>query len=160
LADDAEFQLCAIFARAIGRRRPRRAACAVCRLVLLRHETKNRVVCNIGGIANVSLLPANCELEQVRAWDTGPGNMIIDEAARHFFNLPCDPNGSLADGAHEDDGSSTSIEAIRFSHVFRPKRRGVKSLAPFFHPFSIARAGTRQENRTGKRHPKRARVAR
>ena len=33
---------------------------------------------NIGGIGNVTVLPANCTLEQVFAFDTGPGNMVID----------------------------------------------------------------------------------
>ena len=69
--------------------------------VLLRSST-NRVICNIGGIANVSILPANCELESVRAWDCGPGNMLIDEAARRYLGLNCDPNGKFADGGEED----------------------------------------------------------
>ena len=62
----------------------------------LLHPTRDRVILNLGGIANVTVLPANCELEQVRAWDTGPGNMIIDALAQHFFNVPFDENGALA----------------------------------------------------------------
>lgn len=63
---------------------------------LLRHGTKNRVVLNIGGIANVSILPANCTLEQVRAWDTGPGNMAIDLVMQKFFGIPYDAGGEIA----------------------------------------------------------------
>lgn len=63
---------------------------------LLRHPTRNRVVQNIGGIANCTLLPAGAELGDVRAWDTGPGNMIIDECARRLFGAPRDEGGSLA----------------------------------------------------------------
>ena len=64
--------------------------------VLLRHETKNRVVCNIGGIANVSILPAACTLGEVRAWDTGPGNMALDEFMRRGSGVPFDAGGALA----------------------------------------------------------------
>ena len=64
--------------------------------VTLRHESRDRVVLNIGGIANVTILPANCELKSVRAWDTGPGNMIIDALAQQFFGVAFDENGALA----------------------------------------------------------------
>ena len=40
------------------------------------HETRGLL--NIGGIANITVLPANCTLETVAASDTGPGNMVID----------------------------------------------------------------------------------
>ncbi len=64
--------------------------------VLLRSETKNRVALNIGGIANATILPANCALERVRAWDTGPGNMVIDACAQALFGVAYDKNGELA----------------------------------------------------------------
>jgi anhydro-N-acetylmuramic acid kinase len=64
--------------------------------VLLRHESRNRVALNVGGIANATILPANCELNQVRAWDTGPGNMVIDACAQALFDLDYDKNGELA----------------------------------------------------------------
>ena len=45
---------------------------------LFRHPEKTRAVQNIGGIANVTLLPGGGRLEDIIAFDTGPGNMIID----------------------------------------------------------------------------------
>ena len=62
----------------------------------LRHPTRDRAILNIGGIANVTILPANCDLERVRAWDCGPGNMIMDELAQQFFGAAFDENGELA----------------------------------------------------------------
>jgi len=46
--------------------------------LLYRSENKNIVLQNIGGIGNATLLLKNCKLEDVIAFDTGPGNMIID----------------------------------------------------------------------------------
>ena len=64
--------------------------------VTLRHSTRDRVILNIGGIANVTVLPAGCDLSAVRAWDSGPGNMVIDALAQQFFGVPFDKNGALA----------------------------------------------------------------
>jgi anhydro-N-acetylmuramic acid kinase len=47
-------------------------------------DTMSRAVQNIGGIANVTYLPRGGTLEDVVAFDTGPGNMVIDEAMRRL----------------------------------------------------------------------------
>ena len=47
--------------------------------LLFRSATKSRVALNIGGIANITVLPKNARPEQVIAFDTGPGNMVIDQ---------------------------------------------------------------------------------
>jgi anhydro-N-acetylmuramic acid kinase len=45
---------------------------------LFRDKKRNRAIQNIGGIANVTYLPADCRPDDIVAFDTGPGNMIID----------------------------------------------------------------------------------
>ena len=50
--------------------------------VLFRHTRLPRAVQNIGGIANVTFLPRQCHREDVIAFDTGPGNMVIDGVVR------------------------------------------------------------------------------
>ena len=49
--------------------------------VLLRHKSRGRCIQNIGGIGNVTYIPPKASWEEVIAFDTGPGNMIIDELA-------------------------------------------------------------------------------
>jgi len=49
--------------------------------LLYRHPRRGRVALNIGGIANVTVIPAGARPEQVIAFDTGPGNMVIDTVA-------------------------------------------------------------------------------
>lgn len=52
--------------------------------LLFRHPTINRVALNIGGIANLTAIPAGSGPEAVFAFDTGPGNMVIDQLVEHF----------------------------------------------------------------------------
>lgn len=46
--------------------------------LLYRQENRTVALQNIGGIGNVTILPKNCTLDQVTAFDTGPGNMVMD----------------------------------------------------------------------------------
>lgn len=59
---------------------------------------------NLGGIGNVTVLPAHCATDEVFAFDTGPGNMVIDGFMRTFFGKPYDENGCTAKkGAAQQD---------------------------------------------------------
>ena len=64
--------------------------------VLYRHRRYGRIVQNLGGIANLSAIPPRAMPESVIAFDTGPGNMVIDAVTEHLFGRPFDRNGRLA----------------------------------------------------------------
>jgi anhydro-N-acetylmuramic acid kinase len=66
--------------------------------MLFRSATKNRVALNIGGIANITYLPKGATPEQVVAFDTGPGNMVIDQLVGVFTKGKdaFDKNGFIA----------------------------------------------------------------
>lgn len=66
--------------------------------LLYSESGKNIALQNIGGIGNITFLPANGNVDQILAFDTGPGNMIIDALVSIFTNnqLTYDKGGSIA----------------------------------------------------------------
>jgi anhydro-N-acetylmuramic acid kinase len=62
----------------------------------LRSASSHRASLNIGGIANITVLPRACSLDEVYAFDTGPGNMIIDGLMRSLFRREFDAGGETA----------------------------------------------------------------
>jgi anhydro-N-acetylmuramic acid kinase len=63
---------------------------------IFRSAKVSRVLLNLGGIANLTALPAACTIEQVLAFDTGPANMVIDRCMQQLFSRPLDRNGLVA----------------------------------------------------------------
>lgn len=63
---------------------------------LFRHETIHRVLINLGGIANVTLLPARNQRSPIISTDTGPANTLINEAMSLYFGKDFDDQGSIA----------------------------------------------------------------
>lgn len=64
--------------------------------ILFLDQEISRSLHNIGGISNLTYLQVGSSLEEVIAFDTGPGNMIIDYFAKKFFSLPYDASGDIA----------------------------------------------------------------
>lgn len=92
--------------------------------LLFRDEKESRVALNIGGIANITWLPAGCRPEDVIAFDTGPGNMVVDQLMAHFTGgrETFDRDGAFAAGGqvHPD-----IVEQLLEDEYFR--RRPPKS---------------------------------
>ena len=81
--------------------------------VLFRDSRNNRLLQNIGGIANVTILEKACRLEDVYAFDNGPGNMMIDEAMLKLYKKKYDNNG--------DVGRSGNVISSLFSELMSHK---------------------------------------
>lgn len=63
---------------------------------LFAHPRRARVLQNIGGIGNLAAIPAGAPADKLVAFDTGPGNMVIDALTTRLFHRPCDRGGRLA----------------------------------------------------------------
>ena len=74
--------------------------------IMHRHPKLNRIFQNIGGIANLTFLPADASPEDIIAFDTGPGNMIIDGLMEYYSNgkLRYDEDGETAAKGTVDRG--------------------------------------------------------
>jgi anhydro-N-acetylmuramic acid kinase len=64
--------------------------------LLYRDAKIGRIALNLGGIANLSAISAAASRNQIVAFDTGPGNMVIDALAEQLFGLACDRDGLIA----------------------------------------------------------------
>ena len=101
---------------------------------LLTHPTKSRAIQNIGGIGNVTYLPANAEAEQVLGFDTGPGNMLIDRAAHWKTSgvLDFDRHGQLAEAGKIDYDLLDFLLDHPFLLVAPPKSAGREQFGAAF----------------------------
>ncbi len=63
---------------------------------LFRDARIGRIVQNIGGIANLTAIPAGAAVTDVVAFDTGPGNMVIDAVTEKLFGKTFDRGGRIA----------------------------------------------------------------
>lgn len=64
--------------------------------ILFTNKIKSRVLINIGGIANLTYLKKNGKIDDVIAFDTGPGNMLIDGFCKKLFGVEFDKDSKIA----------------------------------------------------------------
>jgi anhydro-N-acetylmuramic acid kinase len=91
------------------------------------HRKKLRVLQNIGGIANLTILPPGTNLsrtERVIAFDTGPGNMVIDACVQKLFGRSYDGNGAVAAKGRVIESALKRSLAEPFFRLATPKTAG------------------------------------
>ncbi|MGH4139127.1 anhydro-N-acetylmuramic acid kinase AnmK [Clostridium sp.] len=92
--------------------------------ILYRSPDKNRLLQNIGGVGNVTVIPKNADINDVIAFDTGPGNMIIDEICEKLFKVKYDFNGDIARSGEVDKGMLNDLMSHPFLIKSPPKTTG------------------------------------
>ncbi|MAF10241.1 anhydro-N-acetylmuramic acid kinase, partial [Candidatus Poribacteria bacterium] len=94
--------------------------------MLFAHPTASRALQNIGGIANVTFLAAGCDPGSVVAFDTGPGNALIDVAVAELTRgaATMDVDGAMAARGTPDEGLLTRWMAEPYFRRTPPKSTG------------------------------------
>jgi anhydro-N-acetylmuramic acid kinase len=99
---------------------------------LFRDQKKDRVLLNLGGIANLTWLPAGCGLDEVKAFDTGPGNMVIDACMQRLYTRAFDKGGAVAARGRVIGAVVKRVMAMRYFSALPPKSGGREEFGAAF----------------------------
>jgi anhydro-N-acetylmuramic acid kinase len=94
--------------------------------MLMRHRGRGRVAINIGGIANLTAIPPNTNTDRVIAFDTGPGNMVIDQLVARITSggLTYDRDGAMAATGEVDPKLLAKLLRDKYFRAKPPKTAG------------------------------------
>ena len=114
---------------------------------LYRDRRIGRIVQNIGGIGNLTAIPANASSNQVIAFDTGPGNMVIDAVTERLFSKAYDRDGKIAASGAVLEPVVAQILKGKFFQRKPPKTAGREEFGREFVADFVRRCGrTAKEN--------------
>jgi anhydro-N-acetylmuramic acid kinase len=100
--------------------------------LIFQSKSYNRVILNIGGIANVTILRKDCSIDDVLAYDTGPGNMVIDALMRRLFDKEYDHDGVTACSGTISEKLLSELLAHPFFQKPIPKSTGREEFGDSF----------------------------
>jgi anhydro-N-acetylmuramic acid kinase len=99
---------------------------------LFSHATKNRLLLNLGGIANITALPADGEVKDTMAFDTGPANMVIDAVMIRLFKKEYDSGGRIAAKGKVLTDVVKKMAAMKYLQAKPPKSCGREEFGEAF----------------------------
>jgi anhydro-N-acetylmuramic acid kinase len=109
---------------------------------LLYHDSRvGRIVQNIGGIANLTAIPASASPNSVVAFDTGPGNMLIDAVTERLFGKAFDRDGRIAGSGVVLDPVISDVMRGAFFRRKPPKTAGREEFGREFAQNFVRRCG-------------------
>jgi anhydro-N-acetylmuramic acid kinase len=114
--------------------------------ILFRDDHVGRIVQNIGGIANLTAIPAGAAPTDMIAFDTGPGNMVIDAVTEKLFGKAFDKNGKTAASGAVNEALLREILARPFFLKSPPKTAGREEFGREFAAGFIRKCGNVAKN--------------
>ncbi len=113
--------------------------------LLFRHPRRNRIVLNLGGIANITFLPKGRGLRGVLAFDTGPGNVLIDALVARLTGgaMGVDLDGRIAASGEVDPRLLRWLMAHPYFRRKPPKSTGREEFGPTLIDALLRRAAAR-----------------
>lgn len=110
--------------------------------ILFRHPEEHRIIQNLGGIANLTFLPAGSDLGAVTAFDTGPANMVVDGLVRHFTGgrKTFDRDGAMARSGIQSGKLLSHLTRHPYFRLQPPKTTGREVFGDLFVQNIIVRA--------------------
>jgi anhydro-N-acetylmuramic acid kinase len=115
---------------------------------MFRSAKVSRVLLNLGGIANLTAIPAEADIDGVMAFDTGPGNMVIDACMRRLYEREFDKSGVVARSGNVLKDVVEKILKESYFSALPPKSCGREQFGEAFVSRFIAmclRAGGRED---------------
>ena len=91
---------------------------------LFSEKGENRILLNMGGIANFTYLPGSLNPSDIFTTDTGPGNTLIDAFSREYFGKPYDENGTIAASGKVNTILLEALKSLSFFEAPFPKTTG------------------------------------
>jgi anhydro-N-acetylmuramic acid kinase len=104
---------------------------------------ESRGLLNLGGIANLTVLPAGGAPQDVQAFDTGPANMVVDALAERLFDAPYDDGGQHAAEGEADHDLLADLLSNDFFHRPPPKSTGREAFGADYVDRLLGAAQTR-----------------
>ena len=114
--------------------------------VMFADADEQRALLNLGGIANVTILPRGAGPEAVSAFDTGPANMVLDALSARLCGEPYDRDGAHAAAGTPDEALLAELLDAEYFHRPPPKSTGREAFGTEYVDALVARGSAEPDD--------------
>jgi anhydro-N-acetylmuramic acid kinase len=111
--------------------------------LLYRDRRRGRILQNLGGIGNLTAIPAGATAEQVTAFDTGPGNMVIDAVVERLYHRRYDSDGRIAASGEALERVVAACLRLPFFRQLPPRTAGREEFGSRFVDYFLEQCSGR-----------------